>query len=78
METQLLNTLGTIANREGVKGVLLADEMGLCLGAKGIATSDAAAFAASIARTARDLLPPASEPLDKAQYPTIRLDYEHT
>ncbi|KAI9482546.1 hypothetical protein BDB00DRAFT_167423 [Zychaea mexicana] len=32
MESDLIATLDQIASREDVKGVLLADEMGLCLG----------------------------------------------
>ncbi|KAI9274351.1 hypothetical protein BDA99DRAFT_497244 [Phascolomyces articulosus] len=78
MDQELNSTLDQIASKEDVKGVLLADEMGLCLGARGIAKSDAAANAAAIARTARELALPSLEDQDKSQYPTITLAFEHS
>ncbi|KAJ8655367.1 hypothetical protein O0I10_008859 [Lichtheimia ornata] len=78
METQLMTVLDDIANREGVQGVLIADEKGLCLGTRGVAKSETAAFAASIARTARELLPPGTTELnDRTDYPTINIDYKN-
>ncbi|KAL1932391.1 hypothetical protein VTP01DRAFT_9447 [Rhizomucor pusillus] len=78
METDLNNTLDSISSREGVKGVVLADENGLCIGTRGIGKSEAAAFVSSIAITARDLLEPAAEAQGRSQYPTITVQYEHS
>ncbi|KAF9897038.1 hypothetical protein BX616_006305, partial [Lobosporangium transversale] len=40
---------------EGVIGVLIADEHGLCLGVRGIAKASSAGFIASIAAHAKEL-----------------------
>ncbi|KAI8083326.1 uncharacterized protein B0P05DRAFT_536922 [Gilbertella persicaria] len=74
METELINTLDSISNKEGVRGVLVADEKGLCLGVRGIAQSESAAFITSIANAARHL-DMAQE--DKVECPTINLEYEN-
>ncbi|KAI9005842.1 protein HBXIP [Phycomyces nitens] len=76
MDAELMATLDSIANKDGVKGVLLADDTGLCLGARGIAKPAASAFVASIANTALELSE-RGETEDKSQYPTIHLEYEH-
>ncbi|KAF9970678.1 hypothetical protein BGZ73_006573 [Actinomortierella ambigua] len=41
---------------EGVAGVLIADEHGLCLGARGTAKASSAGFVSSIAAHAKELL----------------------
>jgi len=55
--------------------VLLVDESGLCLGARGIAKSTGAAFIVSIANSARSL-GDVSEIEDKSQYPTVSIELE--
>ncbi|KAI7903079.1 uncharacterized protein BX663DRAFT_509487 [Cokeromyces recurvatus] len=75
MESELITTLDNIANREGVKGVLVADERGFCLGARGLAKPESAAFITSIANTARNL---DNIQEDKAECPTINIEYENS
>ncbi|KAI8376313.1 uncharacterized protein BYT42DRAFT_574168 [Radiomyces spectabilis] len=77
MEAGLISLLDTIADKDGVKGVLLADDMGLCLGARGIAKPDSAAFIAAIASTSQELNNQ-GEPDANAQYPTITVEYEES
>ncbi|KAI8638648.1 hypothetical protein BD408DRAFT_422744 [Parasitella parasitica] len=74
MESELIATLDNLANKEGVKGVLVADEKGLCLGVRGIAKADAAAFITSIANTARNL---DNTQEDKVECPTINIEFEN-
>ncbi|KAK9708249.1 hypothetical protein K7432_009764 [Basidiobolus ranarum] len=56
METNLETILNNVMNKEGVKGVLLADQNGLCLASKGIAPPSASGFISSIANRAQDLM----------------------
>ncbi|KAI8884705.1 hypothetical protein K501DRAFT_293925 [Backusella circina FSU 941] len=74
LESELINTLNTISNKEGVKGVLVADEKGFCLGARGIAKHESAAFITSIANSARQF---DSTQDDKVEYPTVNIEYEN-
>ncbi|GAA5808372.1 hypothetical protein MFLAVUS_001763 [Mucor flavus] len=73
MESELISTLDNLANKEGVKGVLVADEKGLCLGVRGIAKPESSAFITSIANTARNL----ENTQDKVECPTINVEYEN-
>ncbi|KAI7872991.1 hypothetical protein BDF14DRAFT_1750859 [Spinellus fusiger] len=75
MDAELMATLDSIAMREGVQGVLLADEMGLCLGVRGIAKPTAAAFIVSTANAAFELSNKVER--DRAHCPTIHIEYEH-
>ncbi|KAG2182961.1 hypothetical protein INT44_005942 [Umbelopsis vinacea] len=75
MEYSLEQVLDKISEKEGVKGVLVADESGLCLGTRGIAKSAGAAFVASIANSARSLSD-VSEIEDKSQYSTVSIELE--
>ncbi|CEP08061.1 hypothetical protein [Parasitella parasitica] len=74
MESELIATLDSLANKEGVKGVLVADEKGFCLGVRGIAKPGTAAFITSIANTARNL---DNIQEDKAECPTINIEFEN-
>ncbi|KAI8346179.1 hypothetical protein BD560DRAFT_411374 [Blakeslea trispora] len=74
MEEELIATLDNLSAKEGVKGVLVADEKGLCLGVRGIARSESAAFITSIANSARHL---DKTQEDKLECPTIHLQYEN-
>ncbi|CAO3643815.1 unnamed protein product [Cunninghamella echinulata] len=76
MDTDLNSKLDNIANKEGVKGVLITDEMGLCLGVRGIAKAENAAFITSIANASRSLQEQ-HELETKTEYPTITVDYEN-
>ncbi|KAM3586083.1 hypothetical protein VKS41_002613 [Umbelopsis sp. WA50703] len=75
MEASFNQVLDQISDQEGVKGVLLVDESGLCLGARGIAKSAGAGFIASIAHSARGL-GDVSEIEDKSQYPTVSIELD--
>ncbi|KAG2196350.1 uncharacterized protein EV154DRAFT_524916 [Mucor mucedo] len=74
MESELISTLDNLANKEGVKGVLVADEKGLCLGVRGIAKPETAAFITSLANTARHL---EHTHEDKVECPTMNVEYEN-
>ncbi|CAO3634228.1 unnamed protein product [Mucor hiemalis] len=74
MEAELISTLDNLASKEGVKGVLVADEKGLCLGVRGIAKRETAAFITAIANTARNL---ENTQEDKVECPTINVEYEN-
>ncbi|ORY94160.1 hypothetical protein BCR43DRAFT_495973 [Syncephalastrum racemosum] len=76
MDERLTATLDSIANTEGVKGVLLADANGLCLGTRGMAKAEGAAYISSIVKHARALAP--ADIQERSQYPTVQLDYENT
>ncbi|CAO3612390.1 unnamed protein product [Cunninghamella blakesleeana] len=76
MDTNFSNTLHSIANKEGVKGVLIADEMGLCLGVRGIAKPENAPFITSIANASRSLQEQHALE-NKAEYPTVTVDYDN-
>ncbi|RCH83307.1 hypothetical protein CU098_008438, partial [Rhizopus stolonifer] len=61
-------------NKEGVKGVLVTDEKGFCLGVRGIASPESSAFITAIANAANNL----EESLDdKVEYPFINIEYEN-
>ncbi|XP_078053673.1 late endosomal/lysosomal adaptor, MAPK and MTOR activator 5 [Augochlora pura] len=49
MEKSLEKTLDDVNNVEGIVGCILADHTGLCLGAKGDASTDSAGIIAAIA-----------------------------
>ncbi|SAM03310.1 hypothetical protein [Absidia glauca] len=70
METELNTTLDNIAGKDGVKGVLIADTAGLCLGSRGIASPESAPFITSVASASRSLQQEPSE-----TDPTITIDY---
>ncbi|KAH8550617.1 hypothetical protein BGW37DRAFT_521288 [Umbelopsis sp. PMI_123] len=75
MESSLEQVLDKISEKDGVKGVLLADESGLCLGARGVAKAEGAAFVSSIANSANSL-GDVSEIEDKSQYSTVSIELE--
>ncbi|CAO3702120.1 unnamed protein product [Rhizopus stolonifer] len=70
MELELISTLDALYSKEGIKGVLIADEKGFCLGA----SPNSAAFITAAANAA-DHLGGSSE--DKSECPTINLEYEN-
>ncbi|ORX61990.1 hypothetical protein DM01DRAFT_1069999 [Hesseltinella vesiculosa] len=73
MDTELSNTLDTIANEEGVQGVLVVDKAGLCLGVRGNASKFFAPFVASIASSAVNIQQMDDE--SKIEYPTITVEF---
>ncbi|KAF9354697.1 MAG: hypothetical protein J3Q66DRAFT_401270 [Benniella sp.] len=75
METGINNILNKLTESEGVIGVLIADEHGLCLGARGIAKASSAGFIASIAAHAKELTELKSDANDTEDTPTISVDY---
>ncbi|KAG0084345.1 hypothetical protein BGZ93_001275 [Podila epicladia] len=76
METGINNILAKLTESEGVVGVLIADEHGLCLGARGIAKASSAGFIASIAAHAKELAEMKRNGSDgKDDTPTISVDY---
>ncbi|CAO3702121.1 unnamed protein product [Rhizopus stolonifer] len=75
MELELISTLDALYSKEGIKGVLIADEKGFCLGVRGVASPNSAAFITAAANAA-DHLGGSSE--DKSECPTINLEYENS
>ncbi|KAF9431445.1 Ragulator complex protein lamtor5 [Entomortierella beljakovae] len=75
METGINNILNKLTETEGVVGVLIADEHGLCLGARGIAKASSAGFIASIAAHAKELTELKTGGDLKDDTPTISVDY---
>ncbi|KAF8925635.1 hypothetical protein EDD21DRAFT_448672 [Dissophora ornata] len=75
METGINNILTKLTDSPGVVGVLIADEHGLCLGARGIAKASSAGFIASIAAHSRELTELKSNNDSKEDTPTISVDY---
>ncbi|CAO3700736.1 unnamed protein product [Rhizopus microsporus] len=73
MDSELVSTLDSIYSKEGVKGVLVADEKGFCLGVRGIASPESAAFITAIANAANHL---DNYSDDKVDHPTINVEYE--
>ncbi|CAG8509011.1 2178_t:CDS:2 [Funneliformis mosseae] len=69
MESAVLSFLDSLIGSEGVKGALIADEHGLCLGVKGIANSNSAGFISAIATYAKSLH---DDP--NVQVPTIKIE----
>ncbi|CAG8433831.1 9594_t:CDS:2 [Ambispora gerdemannii] len=55
MEDKIETVIDELNKAEGVKGVLVADKHGLCLGARGIANPSSAGFVAAVASNAREL-----------------------
>ncbi|CAB4399903.1 hypothetical protein RhiirA5_351673 [Rhizophagus irregularis] len=55
MESAVVSVLDSLIKSEEVKGVLIADEHGLCLGAKGIVNPNSAGFISAIATHAKSL-----------------------
>ncbi|CAG8458704.1 13588_t:CDS:2 [Ambispora leptoticha] len=55
MEDKIETVLDELNKAEGVKGVLVADKHGLCLGTRGIAKPSSAGFVAAVASNAREL-----------------------
>ncbi|CAO3597425.1 unnamed protein product [Absidia cylindrospora] len=76
METELETTLDNIAGKEGVKGVLVADTLGLCLGVRGVAIPENAPFITSLATASRSLQDQ-NDTDSKAHYPTVTVDYDN-
>ncbi|KAF9130378.1 hypothetical protein BGW39_003127 [Mortierella sp. 14UC] len=75
METGINNILNKLTDSEGVLGVLIADEHGLCLGARGIAKASSAGFIASIAAHAKELTELKGDAISKDDTPTISVEY---
>ncbi|KAI1318592.1 Ragulator complex protein lamtor5 [Mortierella claussenii] len=75
METGINNILNKLTESEGVIGVLIADEHGLCLGARGVAKASSAGFIASIAAHAKELTELRAGADSKEDTPTISVDY---
>ncbi|KAG0318218.1 hypothetical protein BGZ97_004194 [Linnemannia gamsii] len=75
METGINNILNKLTDSEGVLGVLIADEHGLCLGARGIAKASSAGFIASIAAHAKELTELKGDAVSKDDTPTISVEY---
>lgn len=67
MERSLEKTLEETSNTEGIIGCLLADRAGLCLGAKGDASSDSAGIIAAIADQVAKLEPNSPAPVISLQ-----------
>ncbi|KAI8086122.1 uncharacterized protein BX664DRAFT_334962 [Halteromyces radiatus] len=76
MEAELNTTLDNIASKEGVKGVLISDTMGLCLGVRGIAIPENAPFITSLATASRSLQDQ-DESDKKENYPTVTVEYDN-
>ncbi|KAF9275874.1 hypothetical protein BGZ68_010454 [Mortierella alpina] len=75
METGINNVLNKLTESDGVLGVLIADEHGLCLGARGIAKASSAGFIASIAAHAKELTELKDGSGAKAETPTVSVEY---
>lgn len=67
MERSLEKTLDDINNTEGIIGCILADHTGLCLGAKGNASTDSAGIIAAIADQVAKLEPKLPAPIISLQ-----------
>ncbi|KAI9596104.1 hypothetical protein BDF19DRAFT_422112 [Syncephalis fuscata] len=76
MDTSLQNLLDSIMQEEGVKGVLVTDEQGLCLATRGIASVEAASFIAAISDRAAELSRATIDTNDSSNntQPTIRIE----
>lgn len=70
MERNLEKTLDEISNTDGIVGCLLADHAGLCLAAKGNASSDSAGIVAAIADQVAKLEPKSPAPIISLQNDT--------
>lgn len=67
MEKSLEKTLDDINNTEGIIGCILADHAGLCLGAKGNASTNSAGIIAAIADQVTKLEPKSPPPVISLQ-----------
>ncbi|CAK9795661.1 Ragulator complex protein LAMTOR5 homolog [Anthophora quadrimaculata] len=67
MEKNLEKTLDDVNNTEGIIGCILADHAGLCLGAKGDASTDSAGIIAAIADQVAKLEPKSPAPIISLQ-----------
>ncbi|XP_043601924.1 uncharacterized protein LOC122576109 [Bombus pyrosoma] len=67
MEKNLEKTLDDVNNTEGIIGCILADHAGLCLGAKGNASTDSAGIIAAIADQVAKLEPKSPAPVISLQ-----------
>ncbi|CAL7937706.1 unnamed protein product [Xylocopa violacea] len=67
MERNLEKTLEDVNNTEGIIGCILADHAGLCLGAKGYASTNSAGIIAAIADQAAKLEPDSPAPIISLQ-----------
>nr|CAG8454483.1 101_t:CDS:2 [Entrophospora candida] len=56
MESSIVSVLDSLINTDGVKGVLVTDKHGLCLGVRGIANSVCSGFISSIAKYAKNFI----------------------
>ncbi|KZC12396.1 PREDICTED: uncharacterized protein LOC107190559 [Dufourea novaeangliae] len=63
MERSLERTLDDVNNVEGIIGCVLADHAGLCLGAKGNASTESAGIIAAIADQVAKLEPKSPAPI---------------
>ncbi|KAI9257595.1 hypothetical protein BY458DRAFT_518679 [Sporodiniella umbellata] len=75
MDAELISTLDNVFTKEGIKGVLVVDDKGHCLGVRGMARPEAAAFITAMVNAAH-ALEEYSE--DKVEYPTIHVEYENS
>ncbi|KAG1448708.1 hypothetical protein G6F46_010868 [Rhizopus delemar] len=75
MDSELISTLDALYNKEGVKGVLVADEKGFCLGVRGIASPESSAFITAVANAANNL---GESSEDKAECPTVNIEFENS
>ncbi|OAD59280.1 Hepatitis B virus X-interacting protein like protein [Eufriesea mexicana] len=67
MEKNLEKILDDVNNTEGIIGCVLADHAGLCLGAKGNASTDSAGIIAAIADQVAKLEPTSPAPIISLQ-----------
>ncbi|CAG8455991.1 271_t:CDS:2 [Diversispora eburnea] len=70
METAVISVLESLIKTDGVKGVLIADEHGLCLGALGTANPNCSGIIREIATHAKSL----NEDSNSQQLFTIKIE----
>ncbi|CAG8570229.1 13352_t:CDS:2 [Dentiscutata heterogama] len=73
MESAIDTVLESLIKTEGVKGVLVADAHGLCIGARGIANPNCAGFVTAIATHAKAL---SDDP--NSQAPTTKIEADNS
>ncbi|ORX47084.1 hypothetical protein BCR36DRAFT_97385 [Piromyces finnis] len=71
MENQFENTIQKYSSMEDVKGILVTDNNGLCLGCKGTINSNKAAYVSSLVNRAQSIS------LDNSK-PTISIETDNT
>ncbi|ORX75989.1 hypothetical protein BCR32DRAFT_284675 [Anaeromyces robustus] len=63
MENQFENTIQKYSSMENVKGILVTDNNGLCLGSKGNIKSNSAAYVSSLINRATEISLDSSKPI---------------